>query len=419
MKREILKYCIILLISFVVVAYKFNQIPHNLAVDEVRLAELALSLNHTPYTAFSPIADGHPTFYFYILLLSFKIFGINSFALRIPAALFSILNPFSVYLILKYFFKKKKILNLSLPFILTLVYITLHWRINFARFSFEASFLFFWVLLSTINLINFLKTKKYVWLFFCGVSTGLVYNCYHPGRFFFFFPLLILFIKRVDLKKIGFFIFPFLLIILPMTFYLIQNPSDDIRVNLLSYYNNSSLSVQKKISIFGKNVIKIIEMYIVRGDSNGRHNYPNKPALNPILSTLFFIGIIIALKKFSNFSNVFFLLFFIISVFPSFLVYPWENPSMLRTYTSILSVIYFIGLSIEYIMTKTLLKNNKFFEIALILLLFISAIYELRTYFVYQVRVFDTAFIMKNSLLSEIKGLVNNDKVKININYHL
>ena len=131
---------------------------------------------------------------------------------------------------------------------------------------------------------------------------------------------------------------------------------------------------------------------MIKGDVNGRHNYPNKPALNLILGFFFLFGLILALKQIKNKYNQFFLLWFLISLAPTLFTYPWENPNMLRTFTVLPSVVYFIGLSLQFISNIGMVKKyvpQKVLLIAIILLFSVSTVYELRTYFVHQKTVFE------------------------------
>jgi len=103
-----------------------------------------------------------------------------------------------------------------------------------------------------------------------------------------------------------------------------------------------------------------------------------------------------------------FLFYFFISIFPALMTYPWENPNMLRTYTVLPSVIYFIGQAIIILCTIVhKITNNKVFEYLILttfyLILVFSCFYELRTYFKYQSIVFDQSFEIKLPLEKAIK----------------
>ena len=161
MKKTVL-IIILTIISALFIFYRFIEIPKYLAYDEVEFTKLALSLDNKPYAPYSQLATGHSTLYFYILLASLKTFGINVFALRFPAAIFGILSVLFFYLIMKKVFKQSnnETMKQFLPFFLTLILLSSRWFLNFARFSFEATFLLFLELISIYFLLKFDEVSK-------------------------------------------------------------------------------------------------------------------------------------------------------------------------------------------------------------------------------------------------------------------
>ena len=99
---------ILLFLSIFIIFVNFPIVPKYLAFDEIEFTKLALSLNNKPYAPYSTLATGHSTLYFYIILLSLKIFGINVFALRLPAAIFGVLSVWFFYLIIKIIYHQSK-----------------------------------------------------------------------------------------------------------------------------------------------------------------------------------------------------------------------------------------------------------------------------------------------------------------------
>lgn len=402
------KYVALILIgvfSLFIVFYRFTAVPKNLTFDEIEFAKLALSLENKPYTPYSPLATGHSTMYFYILLSSLKTFGINSFALRLPSALFGVLSAILIFFIFKKTFSNRSEL---FAFIGAFLFITTRWYFNFARFGFEGTFLIFLELMSLLFLLRYIVHRQHVWLIPTGIFSGLAYNSYQPGRLFFIVPLVLLFIFILERKQnrldfsffskhtvITFltFLIPFIICITPLSVYLSQHA--DVRLQQLMYVTNDTLSVNEKAQYLGKNISATALMFAVKGDVNGRHNYPNKAALNPVMSVLLFIGIILALLHITNKRNQLFLLYFCVALFPTLLTNPWENPNMLRTITSIPAIIYFASYALmhgyEYVKRK-LKVNNRIVIVVLFVLVSSSALYDVRTYYVFQQPVFSKAF---------------------------
>ncbi len=383
-----------------IIFFQFNQIPKNINYDEVDFAKLALSLENKPYTPYTPFATGHATLYFYIILFSFKLLGVNNFALRFPAAFFGVLNVVLIFFIYKLVFHKKSYLQ----FFLSLILLTSHWYLNFARFSFEATFFLFLELFSIYFLFLYFKTTKNFNLILSGLFAGLVFNSYPPGRIFFLLPLFFLFYKLLktdNLKKYLLFIIPFIITILPLTIYLLAHK--DIRFSQQFYLQNKNLSAIKKTEYFLKNIKATTLLFHFKGDMNGRHNYPDKPALNPILGLFFILGLVSFFIKKKSICSRFFLFYFFISLLPTLFTNPAENSNMLLTFTSLPAVVYFSGLGIEAITTK--LKLPAINLIVFLLVLF-SCFYELRTYFFFQSRVFKNSFEIK----CPVEKLINKNK---------
>jgi len=409
--RKIFPIIILALISAFLIFYRFTDIPKYLSFDEVEFTKLALSLDNKPYIPYSQLATGHSTLYFYILLGSLKTFGVNTFALRFPAAIFGILSVIIFYLITQNIYQKNKMFDTKYLILNTLILLSSRWFLNFSRFSFEATFLLFLELVSIFFLIKTVFQKERLSLIVSGLFTGLSFLSYTPGRIFFLLPVLYLFLtmkqwNNETIRRLLYFLIPFIIIITPLTSYLLTNK--DTRVDQQFFLKNSEMTINEKMEGLWSNISKTALMFNVKGDVNGRHNYPNKPALNPILGILFIIGLIISIKNFNNLYNKLFLLYFLISIFPALMTYPWENPNMLRTYTVLPSVIYFIGNAIIILLTIAhKIINNKVFEYLILttlyLILVFSCFYELRTYFKYQSVVFNQSFEIKLPLEKAIK----------------
>lgn len=107
MHKHIFYMCLLFLIATAVFFFKWNAIPRDLTIDEIEFTRFALLLNDTPYQAYNEYATGHATLYFYIILASFKLFGLSQEALRLPSALFGIASVLIMYGVATYLWKGK------------------------------------------------------------------------------------------------------------------------------------------------------------------------------------------------------------------------------------------------------------------------------------------------------------------------
>jgi len=138
-------------------------------------------------------------------------------------------------------------------------------------------------------------------------------------------------------------------------------------------------------------------MFHIKGDMNAVHNYTFKPALNLYIGSMFVLGLILSFKNFKENYNSVFIAYFFLSLIPTLLTYPWENPHMLRTITAVPTIIYFVTVAMFFLLEKFHNYKKILFTIFVIGILLSSA-YEIRTYFVYQKDVLHDAFKNGQSL---------------------
>lgn len=402
---------ILALVATVVIFFQHGSLPADLTGDEIEFARFAVNLTTQGYTPYDSYATGHATLYFYILLASFKLFGLSQFALRLPSAFFGVLAVVAMYSLLRQVFKDvsesikcplvKHPLKVDLAFIVTGVFALTRWYYSFARYSFEATFLIFLELVSLSAIVKFANTRRMLWLVVSALFAGLAYNSYQPGRLFIFIPViaLLVFSKVRTFKNLLVYACVCGAIMLPLTVYLGQQ--NDVRIQQQLYFADKNLTVTEKGLFLLDNIDKTIRMFFWQGDVSGRHNYPHKPALTLIAAVFALIGLIVSVRNFRHPYNAIFLVYAVLAIIPTLLTYPHENPNMLRTVTVLPSVMYFLGLGVMTLAhfsmhNKYLKKYYSYCAIGIVLLLGLSAYHDARTYFVYQRKVYIEAFEIKD-----------------------
>ncbi|MDA1317414.1 MAG: glycosyltransferase family 39 protein, partial [bacterium] len=370
---------------------------------------LAQSLEDSPYTPYTQLATGHATLYFYILLLSIKFFGPTMFAVRLPSALFGVIDTALIYFVFKAVFdsqeKTSELIKTWMPFMLALLFTSMRWYFGFARFGFEASTVLLFELIGVWAVLLYMQKHHWKYLLIAGLSAGLAYNSYTPGRMFVALPFLFLIIdgfhSTFSFKKLTkvllIYIVPFIILTLPLNIYFTQN--DDNRIYELFFLQSEQLSIAEKTDFMTQNIMAVGGMFLGKGDMNGRHNYPGKAMLNPILGLLFIAGLIISLAKWKKGYNAFFLVYFGLGILPPLLTYPWENPNALRAVTVIPSIVYFAGQALLMMFQVKFPVPKRFIMYLVFVIISLSAIYELRTYFVFQRLVFPQSFEIHPTLL--------------------
>ena len=118
------KYIWIILIGIVILAavlrlWQLGNIPPSPDWDEVALGYNAYSIMQTgrdEFGKFIPVVlrsfdDYKPALYAYLTIPSILIFGLNTFAVRLPSAIFGIISVIATYFLAKELFSNLKLKN--------------------------------------------------------------------------------------------------------------------------------------------------------------------------------------------------------------------------------------------------------------------------------------------------------------------
>lgn len=224
---KILLILIVILASFLRV-WNLSYVPPSLDWDEVAYGYNAYSILQTgkdEYGVKFPVIlrsfdDYKPALYAYLTVPSVAVFGLNSFATRLPNAIFGVIGVFATFFLVRKIFQREDIALLSAFFLAVSP-----WSIQFSRFSHEAVVGVAFNILTVLFFIKGIKKPKF--LIFSGIFWGLSFYSYQSEKLF--APLLGLLLFAVffkDLWKIPKknFVVPVIvtfLIILPMLFYVV------------------------------------------------------------------------------------------------------------------------------------------------------------------------------------------------------
>lgn len=200
------KLLIIILLGFIIFVaavlrlYQLGSVPVSPDWDEAALGYNAYSILETgkdEYGKSFPIilqsfADYKPALYMYLAIPSVAMFGLDTFAVRLPSAIFGILTVLATYFLVLELFKRRDIALVS-AFLLAIS----PWHIQFSRVAFEANV---GVALNVFGLLFFLKGLKKPWLLSLSAAIfGLSLYIYQSQKVF--TPLFILLLIVIFRKE--------------------------------------------------------------------------------------------------------------------------------------------------------------------------------------------------------------------------
>lgn len=171
--------------------FYLSQIPPGLDVDEAIMAVNAYSISSIgkdtlnkpfPITIQTIYSSG----YTYLTAVSVKLFDLNEFSIRFPAAFLGTLSILIFFLLAKQLFDKK--IAFCAAFLLAIS----PWHIFFSRMAAESAAALFFVILGVYIFFEYIKQKKIIILFLSYISFLFAVYTYHAEKIY--VPLLIIYL---------------------------------------------------------------------------------------------------------------------------------------------------------------------------------------------------------------------------------
>jgi len=320
MKKQWIFLGIILLIAAFFRIWQIWQIPPGLYPDEAMNGMDAL--NQGPQV-FYQNNNGREGLFITIQWLFLKVFGPETWALRLVSAIIGILTVLGLYLLAKQLFNKKVALFSS--FLLAVSF----WHINFSRIGFRAIMVPFCL----VFFLYYFYRKKYI---LAGLFFGLGFNTYLAWRFMILaLPFLL---WKLPIKKTALFLLIAFIVCLPIGLYFLQNPAVFIgRAGGVSVF-----ATENWLKALAASTVKTLASFNFIGDFNWRHNYASSPLLFWPVGILFLIGLAKAIYK----RYYVLLILFGLMLLPAVLTYE-ALPHALRMIGVIPIVYLFAGIGLD------------------------------------------------------------------------
>lgn len=307
-KTKILHYSIlagILLLAVFLRVYNIDNAPSGIYPDEANNGTNAYdAMISGDYQWFYPDNNGREGLFLNMIGISFKLFDVSMFSLKLPSIIFGVLTVLGVYLLCRELFRTKPHLALIASYLTAVSF----WAINFSRIGFRAIMLPAILTFTFYFLFRGLRTfspqkKNYLHLYnfvIAGFIFGLGMHSYIAFRIA---PLILITILiallityRHFLKSywhgILLFVFFAFLAAAPMlwTFHahpeLVNSRSGSISI-LSEEVNGGNL-----FGTLAETVTLSLAKFNFYGDPNWRHGYPPYPTLELITGIAFLFGII-------------------------------------------------------------------------------------------------------------------------------
>ena len=370
--------------------YKLDSISFGLHLDESYNGLDAYSLIGQPpwhWPVFFTSNFGREPLHIWLTTLIQFVFGPTKLALRfVPSVISFLLTPALVWFgweIAPYLNVRRRAFFAFLTgaSVLTMLWAQMHARILVRGGLF--------LLLEVLIFASFWRAwsskKSIKWWVLTGLFIGISLYTYLPARLL---PLVFLLAIPISLKDdlvhlkrervgIAIAILVAILIFVPLGHYFLDHPDDFfLRTGQVNVFTSGDFSPIEQ-------VLKVLGMAFIRGDSNLRMNYPLRPVLDIFMVVPFLVGMWLLLRNPLRLGQFFVLDFAIIMLTPT--LFSLDPPNFGRAIGALPFFSISIALSLEKVLSWSI-KRKKHFQIVITMmvlgLLFASGLLTSYVYFV-------------------------------------
>ncbi len=367
--------------------YRFNQVPFGTWFDEASNGLNALRILNTPgYLPVFVNSDTLPAYLLYLMGLSIRILGSSTLSIRAVSVVFGLGTVAAAYLVGRELFNRR--MGLVAAFILAVS----RWDVNWSRIGMHGVTVPFFELLTIGLVLRALRRQRLMDYAMVGLSMGLSLGFYTPLRLF---PLVVglflvlLWINRHDLIQTSWRGMVVLCVVgiiaaTPILYLVAFKPDEFFsRMETVSIF--AGKTPQEGMQAVAKTTSQHLLMFNYRGDSNGRHNLPGRPMLDPIMGTLMVLGAGICLWRIRQPGYFLLLAWLLLMLAPGIFSLDFEAPQSLRAIGSMPAAYLLAALPIHGLWQEweKNIKNrlNNLFLVPLVLVLGISGFINYNIYF--------------------------------------
>ena len=289
----------ILLIAAVLRFAGLGQIPAGLYRDEAFNGLDALDVLRGQHTLYFAANNGREPVFIYLVALAVGALGRSPLALRLPAALASLLTIPATYLMARELFNRRVGLLSAAILAVTL------WHVHLAHVGLRPVLLPLFMALIVWQAARAARTASARHWIAAGALYGLSFYTYLAIRVT---PLIIgalaIYVwltrpqeRRAVLRAALPFAVAALVVVAPLAVYtlghwdIVMGRSGQVTIF------SSAIGGPEPALTLARNVVSALGMFVWRGDFIARHNLPYRPVFDPVMSIFFLAGVLIALIR--------------------------------------------------------------------------------------------------------------------------
>ncbi|MCW5853845.1 MAG: glycosyltransferase family 39 protein [Anaerolineae bacterium] len=332
LNRPQTRHKLILLLGITLLAaffrfYRLDTLPPGDGYDQAWYGVDALEILRGARPVYLPTNHGREVMFSYLVALFTALLGANPFAIHVASALVGLLAVPAVFLMAETMFADedgwlRKYGGLTAALMVAVSY----WDLQWSRHGVRAILVPLFTALIVYTLWRGLRTGSRAAFVGCGVCLGLSLYTYQAARLLPVLVVLAFLLVRLDRQKFrgatwqGFatVVGVSLLVFAPLGLYVVQHPGEfnqRIEQTLVLTTDESG----SPVATLGSQVVKALLAFNFRGDERPLSNIPYRPALNAVLSLLFFLGLGLSLRRVRRSLYAFLLVWMAVMTVPAML----------------------------------------------------------------------------------------------------
>jgi 4-amino-4-deoxy-L-arabinose transferase-like glycosyltransferase len=341
----------ILLIGFALHVYDLTGTPPGISADEVFYYDDARLVLHGQFPVYFPNNYGHEPMFPYVLAGFLGLLGGHSFTLRYTAVFGGMLGVAICYSL------AKRLFNQRVALVAMTLFATTFWSLFLTRVGLRAFTFPVMMMFSLYAFWRALQDRAWRWTIAAGVLNGLTMYTYvasrvFPGVIVGWLLILLIFNRRVlsrNLIRLSIFAGLALAVWLPLLIYSQQNRGI---VNQRLYTMGGPYYEIRKGNFSGllANVGAVAGMFTIQGDPEARYNPDSRPVFDPITGLFFYLGILVALRRFRQPPHSLLFVWSAATLLPT-LLSP-DAPAFLRAGGAIFPTFAFAGIGLDWLLSQ-------------------------------------------------------------------
>jgi len=283
--------------------WRLDAIPPGFHYDEAYEALEAWRVLTRPgyHPIFFPGNFGVEPSFIYLTAAAFRLFGATPAVMRGVAACLGTLSVLALYGLCRELALSSPRVAPATPFLAGLALAIMRWHIHYSRVGIEPILVPLLLILCLWALWRGLRTNSWPAWTGLGLTVGLGPYTYPAGRLLFLAPVLTVAMlgladrRRLSSRWKGLWAAGLiaLLTFAPLAIHWARHPDQLLlRSSQVAVVGDSAAR-----GGIGRNLLATLAMFSIRGDLDPRNNVPGLPALDPLMSIPFYLGLILALAR--------------------------------------------------------------------------------------------------------------------------